>query len=84
MIKSRAMRWTRHIERMWEIRNAYSILVGMPDGKRPFGRPRRRWENNIKMYLWKIGFRVADWIRLVQGRDWWRDLVNTVMNLPVS
>jgi hypothetical protein len=68
---------------MGEVRGAYKILVGRPEGRRPLGRPRRRWEDNIKMDLWEIGFRVVDWIHLAQDRDRWRALANTVMNLRV-
>jgi hypothetical protein len=57
------------------------ILVGKPEGRRPLGRPRRRWEDNIKVDLWEIGFGDVDWIHLAQDRDRWRALVNTVMNL---
>jgi hypothetical protein len=62
-------------------RNAYRILVGKPKGNRPLGRPRRRWVDNIKMDLREIGWGGTDWIDLVQARDHWRALVNTVMNL---
>jgi hypothetical protein len=68
---------------MGEVRGAYNILVGRPEGKRPLGRPRRRWEDNIKMYLREIGFEDVDWIHWAQDRDRWRALVNTVMNLRV-
>jgi hypothetical protein len=64
-------------------RNAYSILVGNPEGKRPLGRPRRRWVNNIKMDLREIAWDGRDWIDLAQDRDQWRSLVNAVMNLRV-
>jgi hypothetical protein len=84
VIKARKMRWAGYVARMGEVRGAYNILVGRPEGRRPLGRSRRRWEDNIKMQLREIGFGVADWIRLVQERDWWRALVNTVMHLPVS
>jgi hypothetical protein len=63
--------------------NAFRILVGKPEGKRPLGRPRRRWVDNIKMYLRQIGWDGRDWIELAQDRDQWRALVNTVMNLRV-
>jgi hypothetical protein len=63
--------------------NGYRILVGKPEGKRPLGRLRRRWVDNIKMYLRKVGWDGMDWIELAQDRDRWRALVNTVMNLRV-
>jgi hypothetical protein len=66
---------------MGEVRSAYNILVRRPEGRRPLGRPRRRWEDNIKMDLREIGFGDMDWIDLAQVRDRWRALVNTVMNL---
>jgi hypothetical protein len=68
---------------MGETRNAYRILVGKPEGKRPLGRPRRRWEDNIKMDLGEIEWDGRDWIKLGQDRDQWRALVNTVMNLRI-
>jgi hypothetical protein len=68
---------------MGQTRNAYRILVGKPEGKRPLGRPRRRCGDNIKMDLTEIGWDGVDWIELAQGRDQWRALVNTVMNLRV-
>jgi hypothetical protein len=83
MIKSRRMKWAEHIARMGEFRNACKILVGKPEGKRPLGRPRCRWEDNIKMGLREIGFRDVDWIHWAQDRDRWRALVNTLMNLRV-
>jgi hypothetical protein len=64
-------------------RDVYRILVGNPEGKRPLRRPRRRWEDNIKMDLQKVGYGGMDWIGLVQERDRWRALVNAVMNLRV-
>jgi hypothetical protein len=69
---------------MGEKRNAYRILVGNLEGKRPLGRPRRRWVDNIKMDLGEIGWDGWDWIELAQDRDQWRALVNTVMNLSDS
>jgi hypothetical protein len=68
---------------MGEVKNAYSILVGRPEGRRPLGRLRRRWEDNMKMDLREIRFGDVDWIHLAQDRDRWRALVNTVMNLCV-
>jgi hypothetical protein len=83
MIKSSRMRRAGQVARMGETRNAYSLLVGKPVGKRPLGRPRRRWVDNIKMDLREIGWNGMDWIELAQYRDQWRALVNTVMNLRV-
>jgi hypothetical protein len=83
MIKSRRMRWAEHVARMGEKMNAYRILVGKPEGKRPLGRPRHRCVNNIKMVLREIGRDGMDWIDLAQDRNQWRALVNTVMNLRV-
>jgi hypothetical protein len=68
---------------MGEVRGAYNILVGKPEGRRPLGRPRRRWEDNIKMDLREIGFGDVDWFHWAQDRDRWQALVNTVMNLRV-
>jgi hypothetical protein len=84
VIKARKMRWAGHVACMGEVRGAYNILVGKPEGWRPLGRPRRRWEDNIKMDLGEIGFGNVDWIRLVQDRDRWRALVNIVMSLRVA
>jgi hypothetical protein len=84
VIKARMMRWAGHVAHMGEVRGAYSILVGSPEGRRPLGRPRRRWEDNIKMDLREIGFGDMDWIHWAQDRDRWRALVNAVMNLRVS
>jgi hypothetical protein len=83
MIKSRRMRWAGHVARMGETRNAYRILVGKPEGKRPLGRPRRRWVGNIKIDLRGIGWDGVDLIELALDRDQWRALVNTVMTLRV-
>jgi hypothetical protein len=68
---------------MGEKRNAYRIWVGKAEGKSPRGRPRRRWVDNIKMYLREIGWDGVDWIDMDQDRDQWRALVNTVLNLRI-
>jgi hypothetical protein len=83
VIKSRGMRWVGHVARMGEERGVYRVLVGRPEGKRPLGRPRRRWEDNIKMDVREIGIDGANWIQLAQDRVKWRAFVNTVMNLRV-
>jgi hypothetical protein len=82
-IKSRRMSWAGHVARVGEKRTAYRILVGKPEGRRPLGRPRRRWVDNIKMDLREIGWDGVDWVNLSQDRDQWRTLVNMVMNLGV-
>jgi hypothetical protein len=84
MIKSRRMRLAGHVAQMGAKRTAYRILVGKPEGKRPLGRPRCSWVNNIKIDLRGIMWNGMDWIDLAQDRDQWRALVNTVMNLQVS
>jgi hypothetical protein len=83
VIKSRRLGWARYVARMGERRGAYRALVGKPEGRRPLGRPRRRWEDNIKMDLREAGCGGADWVDLAQDRDRWRALVYTVMNLRV-
>ncbi|KAJ4435463.1 hypothetical protein ANN_18079 [Periplaneta americana] len=82
-IKSRRLRWAGHVARMGESRNAYRVLVGRPAGKRPLGRPRRRWEDNIKMDLREVGYDGRDWINLAQDRDQWRAYVRAAMNLRI-
>ncbi|KAJ4433757.1 hypothetical protein ANN_16069 [Periplaneta americana] len=82
-IKSRRLRWAGHVARMGESRNPYRVLAGRPEGKRPLGRPRRRWEDNIKMDLREVGYDGRDWINLAQDRDQWRAYVRVVMNLRV-
>ena len=82
-LKSRRLRWAGHVARMEQSRNAYKVLVGNPEGKRPLGRPRRRWEDNIKMDLREVGCDPRDWIALAEGRDQWRAYVRAVMNLRV-
>jgi len=83
MIKSRRGRWAGHVAYMGERRGVYRVLVGRPECKRLLGRPRRRWEDNIKMDLQEVGSGGMDWIELAQDRDRWRALVNAVMNLRV-
>jgi hypothetical protein len=83
VIKSRRLRWAGHVARMGERRGACRALVGKPEGRRPLGRPRRRWEDNIKMDLRKVGCGGTDWVDLAQDRDRWRALVYTVVNLRV-
>ena len=83
VIKSRRMRWAGHVARMGEERAVYRVLVGKPEGKRPLGRPRRRWVDNIRMDLQEVGCGHVDWIGLAQDRDRWRTVVSAVMNLRV-
>jgi hypothetical protein len=83
LIKSRRMRWAEHVARMGERRGVCRVFVGRTEGKRPLGRPRRRWENNIKMDLGETVIDVANWIQLAQDSVQWRACVNTVMNLQV-
>jgi len=77
------MSWVGHVALLGERRGLYRFLVGKPDGKRPLGRPRRRWEDNINIYLQEVGCGSMDWIELPQDRDRWRALVNAVMNLRI-
>ena len=76
MIKLRKMRWAGHVARMGEEREVYRVLVGKPEGKRPLGRPRRRWADNIRTNLQEVGCVYMDWIGLAQDRDRWRTLVS--------
>jgi hypothetical protein len=82
-VKSRRMRWAGHVARMGNDRGVHRVLVGKPEGKRPLGRPRRRWENNIKMDLQKVGRGRGDWMELAQDSDRWRALVGTVRDFRV-
>jgi hypothetical protein len=83
VIKSRRMRWAGHVARMGEGTDVYRVLVGRPEGKTPLGRPRRRWEDNIKLDFREIWIDEANWIQLAQDRVQWRAFVNTVTNIRV-
>jgi hypothetical protein len=83
VVKSRRMRWAGHVAHMGEGRGVLRVLVGKPEERRPLGRPRHRWEDNIKMDLQEMGVACGDWIERAQDRDRWRALVNTVMNFRV-
>ena len=83
VIKPRRMIWAGHVARMGKGRGVYRILVGKPEGRRPLGRPRRRWEDNIRMDLREVGCGCGDWMELAQDRDRWSALVSAVMNLRV-
>ena len=83
VVKSRRMRWVGHVAHMGEGRGVHRVLVGKPEGKRPLGRPRHRWEDNIKTDLQEVEGACRDWMELAQDRDRWRALVSTVMNLRV-
>ena len=76
-------RWTGHVARMGEGRGVYRVMAGKPEGKRPLRRPRRRWEDNIKVDLQEAGRGCGDWMELAQDRDRWRALVSTVRNFRV-
>jgi hypothetical protein len=84
IMKSKRKRWAGHVARMGERRNAYRLLVGKPEERRPLGRPRLRWVDNIRMDLVEVGWDDVDWIGLAQDRDRWRALVNSVLNLWVA
>ena len=77
------MRWAGHVARMGEGRGVQGVLVGKPEGKRPLGRPRHRWEDNIKMDFQEVGGGCGDWMEVAQDRERWRALVSTVMNIQV-
>jgi len=83
VIKSRRMGWARHVARMGEERGVCRVLLGKLEGKRPLGRPRSRWVDNIRMDLQEVGYGYIDWIGLAQDRDRWRTLVSAVINLRV-
>ena len=83
VIKSRRMRWAGHVALMGKERGVYRFLLRKPEGRRPLGRPRRRWVDNIRTDLQEVGCAYMDWIGLAQDRDSWRTLVSAVMNLRV-
>ena len=83
VVKSRRMRWARHVARMGEGRGVHRVLVGKPEGRKILGRPRRRWEDNIKTGFQEVGRGFGDWMGMAQDRDRWRALVSTVMNFRV-
>jgi len=83
VIKSRRMRWAGHVARMGEEWGVYRVLVGKPEGKRPLGRPRHIWVDNIRADVQEVECGYVDWIGLAQDRDSWRTLVIAVMNLRV-
>ena len=83
VIKSRRLRWAGHLVRMEEGRSVFKILTGTPAGKRPLGRPRLRWEDNIRLYLKEIGIDRRNRVDLDQDRDYWRALVNAVLKLRI-
>jgi len=83
VIKSRRMRWAGHVARVGEEREVCRVLLGKAEGRRPLGRPRRRWVDNIMMVLQAMGCGYMDWIGLAQDRGRWRTLVSAVMNLRV-
>jgi len=78
------MRWAGHVARMEKERGAFGVLVRKPEGKRPLGRPRRRWVDNIRIDLQEVGYGSVDWIGFSQDRDRWRTLVSAVMNFLTS
>jgi hypothetical protein len=84
IMKSRRMRWTGHVARMGEKRNACRLLLGKPEGRRSLGRPRHRWVNNSRMDLGVVGWNDVDWIGLAQDRDKWRSLVKMLGNYRVT
>ena len=83
VIKCRRLRWSGDVARMEDGRSAFKILKGKPTGKRPLGRPRRRWEDNIRMNLEEIGISTGNWVDSAQDRNYWRALVNATLNLRV-
>jgi hypothetical protein len=83
IIRSRRMRFAGHVARIGKKRNAYRLFVGKPEGRRPLGRPRRGWVDNIRMDLGEVGWGDVDWIGVAKDRNRWRAVVNSVLNLRV-
>ena len=83
MIKSRRLRWAGHVARMEEGWGVLKIFTGTPTEKRSLGRPRRRWEDNIRMDLKEIGINTRNWVDSAQDGDYWRTLMNAALNLPI-
>ena len=83
VIKARRIKWAWHVARIGEERGVYRVLVGKPEGKRPLGRPSRRWVHNIRMDLQEVGCGYMDWIGVAEDRDSWRTLLSAVMTLRV-
>ena len=83
MIKLRRLGWAGHVVRMEEGRSAFRILTGTPTGKRRLGKPRHRWEDNIRMDLNEIGIHTRNWVNLVEDKDYWRARVNVALNLRI-
>ena len=83
MVESRRLRWASHVARMKEGRSAFKMLTCTPSGKRPLGRPRRKWEDNIRMNLKEIGINTRNWVDAAQDRHYWKVLVDAILNLWV-
>ena len=83
MIKYRRLRWVGHVVRIEEIRSAFKILTGKPTGKRSLGRPRRRWEDNVRMELEEIGINEGNWVDKARDRNYWRALLKAALNLRI-
>jgi hypothetical protein len=83
LIKSRRLTWAGNVARMEEGRSAFKILTGTTAGKMPLGRPRRKWEDNIRMDLKEIGIITRNWVHSIKNRDYWRALVNAALNLRI-
>jgi hypothetical protein len=83
VVKSRRMRWAENVARMVEERGVHRVLVGKPEGKRPMGRHRRRWEDNIKVDIQEVGEGRGNWMEIAQDKDGWRAIVSTVKNIRI-